>query len=293
MRRILRIWPLYYLVLMLTFFVLPWLMGDVGSASYVEFLRRHLAAFLLFLGNWSMGLLGPVPYDAVSILWSVCVEEQFYLLCPLLLVIVPDRFRMSVVGLGMLGSIAGRYALARSGANPVLFQYATVTQFDTLLSGVFLALWVFREPPGALASRLTGIVQGPLLILFLVLLCQPNLAHGSLGHRTWDFVALWACGAGLVWVLIARDGWLRAALSYSRVVWLGKVSYGLYMYHEIALWLVRWWFNSMRWFPNKEILQSIAGLAMTIGLAAASYYGFERPFLRLKRYWTRVPSRPV
>ena len=60
---------------------------------------------------------------------------------------------------------------------------------------------------------------------------------GHVWHRTWDFVWVWMCGVGIVMVAVWGNGWLRAALSYSRIVWLGKISYGLYMYHEIALWM--------------------------------------------------------
>ena len=62
--------------------------GRWGIAATRELWARHLVPFLVFGGNWSMALLGPVPYDAISILWSVCVEEQFYLFCPL-----ADRLR--------------------------------------------------------------------------------------------------------------------------------------------------------------------------------------------------------
>ena len=65
---------------------------------------------------------------------------------------------------------------------------------------------------------------------------RPHLGHGTTWHRTWDFVWVWLCGVGIVMVAVWGNGWLRAALSYSRLVWLGKISYGLYMYHEVALW---------------------------------------------------------
>ena len=65
------------------------------------------------------------------------------------------------------------------------------------------------------------------------------------------------------------------------------------MYHEIAMWTRGRMFGILPWFPNKDELLTIGTLALTIGLAAASYYGFERRFLELKRAWTRVPSRPV
>jgi len=76
-------------------------------------------------------------------------------------------------------------------------------------------------------------------------------------------------------------------------VWLGKISYGLYMYHEIAIWARDRIFSRMPWFPNREELFAIATLTLTIALAAVSYYGYERRFLVKKRAWTRVPSRPV
>lgn len=87
-------------------------------------------------------------------------------------------------------------------------------------------------------------------------------------------------------------GWLHRGLGYSRLVWLGKISYGLYMYHEIAFWLRGRLLYPLPWFPNKEILVTIGTFALTVALAS-SYYGYARRFLALKRGWTRVPSRPV
>ena len=122
---------------------------------------------------------------------------------------------------------------------------------------------------------------------------QPSLGRGTPWHRTWDLVAVWLCGLGVVMVAVWGHGWLRAALSYSRLVWLGKISYGLYMYHELVLRAQNRIYNYLPWFPNKVELSAIATLAATIAVAAGSYYGYERRFLELKRKWTRVPSRPV
>jgi peptidoglycan/LPS O-acetylase OafA/YrhL len=105
-------------------------------------------------------------------------------------------------------------------------------------------------------------------------------------------VAIWGVGVGLVAVAVTVPGWLRASLSYSRLVWLGKISYGLYMYHEVAFWLTRMMSDWVGWFANRDLIWPIVSLSLTVGMAAASYYGFERQFLRLKRGWTRVPSRP-
>ncbi len=108
-RRILRIWPLYYLVVAIGFFVLPGLDGQLGTPYHRELLRVHLWPFLVFAGNWSMALVRPAP-DWLSVLWSVCVEEQFYLVVPLFVAVVSPRFRVPLVAAMIAGSIAVRDA---------------------------------------------------------------------------------------------------------------------------------------------------------------------------------------
>jgi peptidoglycan/LPS O-acetylase OafA/YrhL len=148
-----------------------------------------------------------------------------------------------------------------------------------------------RDRP--LLTRWLRWLQWPLYLVFGWIMTWPHLGHGTPGHRTFDFVWVWLCGVGVVMVAVWGKGWLRAALSYSRLVWLGKISYGLYMYHEVALWARERFMGRLPWFPNKDELLSLGALTLTILLAAASYYGYERRFLQLKRAWTRVPSRPV
>jgi peptidoglycan/LPS O-acetylase OafA/YrhL len=291
-RRILRIWPLYYLIVLVGFVLLPGLDGQLGTSSYRIMLGTHLVPFLGFLGNWSMILCGPLP-DWLSVLWSVCVEEQFYLIVPLFIATISPRFRRPlVIGL-ILSSIAVRGVCAVFFSSQLMIVFNTFAQFDTLLSGVLLALvlgWQRHRP--RLTTWLRWL-QWPLYLTIGWVMSQPHLGHGTTWHRTWDFVWVWLCGLGVVVVAIWGQGWLCAALSYCRVVWLGKISYGLYMYHEIALWTRERFFDRLGWFPNKDELLAIATLALVIALAAASYYGYERRFLELKRAWTRVPSRPV
>jgi peptidoglycan/LPS O-acetylase OafA/YrhL len=292
-RRILRIWPLYYLVLLIGFFLLPAIDGHWGTPGYSSMLRIHFLAFVAFLGNWTMALVAPIAYDWLSVLWSVCVEEQFYIIVPLLIALVPARARRPIVGFLILGSIAVRWACAQRSGSQLMIVFNTFAQFDTLLSGVLLALVLGWNRDRPNLTKWVSWLQWPLYLIMGWVMSQPHLGHGTSWHRTWDFVWVWLCGLGVVVVAVWGQGWLRAALSYSRIVWLGKISYGLYMYHEVALWArghAQW---LLPWFPNKEELITIGTLALTVSLAAASYYGYERRFLELKRRWTRVPSRPV
>lgn len=291
-RRLLRIWPLYYLLVFIGFFVLPGLDGQLGTTHHRDLLRIHLLPFLGFLGNWSMAWVRPAP-DWLSVLWSVCVEEQFYLVVPLFIALVAPRLRRPLVVMLIVGAIAVRGWLALHSGSQLLIVFNTFAQFDTLLSGVLLAMVLGWDRDRPLLTRSLRWLQWPLYLAFGWIMTWPHLGHGTPAHRTFDFVWVWLCGVGIVMVAVWGKGWLRAALSYSRLVWLGKISYGLYMYHEVALWARERLMLRLGWFPNKEELLSIGALALTIGLAAASYYGYERQFLRLKRAWTRVPSRPV
>jgi peptidoglycan/LPS O-acetylase OafA/YrhL len=292
-RRLLRIWPLYYLIVAVGFFVLPALQGDVKTAGYSDLLRVHLLPFAAFLGNWSMALVRTVPYDWLSVLWSVCVEEQFYVIVPLFIALVAPRLRCWLVALLIVASIAVRWECASRSGSPLLIVYNTFAQFDTLLSGVLLALVLGWDRDRPDLTRWVRWLQWPLYVLIGWGMSHFALGLGTAWHRTWDFVWVWMCGVGIVMTAVWGGGWLRAALSYSRIVWLGKISYGLYMYHEIALWARARIFSQLPWFPNQEELLAIATLALTVALAAGSYYGYERRFLLLKRGWTRVPSRPV
>jgi peptidoglycan/LPS O-acetylase OafA/YrhL len=292
-RRILRIWPLYYLIVLVGFLLLPLWGGSSHNAEWLLSMRRHFVPFLGFVGNWSMALIAPIPYDWISILWSVCVEEQFYLIVPLFFVWVVPRFRTPLVGCLLIVPIAVRYGCACYSGYQLLIVFNTFAQFDALMSGVLLALVLGWERDRPVLTRWVRWLQWPLYAVTIWLLSQPRLGELTIWHRTWDYVWIWMCGVGIVVVAVWGKGWLRAVLSYSRLVWLGKISYGLYMYHEIAIWMRARIYGSTPWFANKEELLSIVALALTIGLAAASYYAYERRFLVLKRAWTRVPSRPV
>ncbi len=291
-RRILRIWPLYYLLILIGFFLIPALDGQLGTTWHRELLRDHLLSFLGFMGNWSAALGGPAP-DWVRVLWSVCVEEQFYLVAPLLIALVAPQLRRPLVLALIVGAIAMRGWFAHRSDSQPLIVYNTFAQLDTLLSGVLLALVLGWDRDRPALTRWVRRLQWPLYLAFGWIMTWPHLGGGTIGHRTWDFVWVWLCGVGLVVVAVWGKGWLRAALSNPRVVWLGKISYGLYMYHEVALWARDRLLDWLPWFANQEELLSLGALAMTIALAAVSYYGYERRFLRLKRAWTRVPSRPV
>jgi peptidoglycan/LPS O-acetylase OafA/YrhL len=288
-RRALRIWPLYYLIVAIGFGLLP--RFDVGTTAgtWRSVYGVHLPAFLGFLGNWSMILRGPPPSDSLTVLWSVCVEEQFYLFVPLLVALVGPRWRVPVVAALIAFVVTNRYKMARSGIESVALSYNLLANFDTLLAGVLLALVDRRWP---VIGRFTWLWRLLLLAGGVVIAAVP-LGQGGPWRVAFDRVLIWAWAVAFVVLGAApRDRW-TAALRRPSVVWLGKISYGLYLIHEIAIGLVVALGVGLPSFAEKRFVLALVGPIVTIALATASYYGLERPFLRLKRRWTRVPSRPI
>ena len=281
-RRALRIWPLYYLIVAVGFVAIPWARGGMSQPA-------GLWAYLGFLANWWMIAWSPPPFDALSVLWSVCVEEQFYLFVPLLVAWVAPRSRVPVVLALMASAVACRYWLARSGIGGVTLRYNSLANLDTLLSGVLLAL-VLRERPAIarfvwpwrviVAAGCVGLASTP-------------VCRGGPGRVAFDEVLVWVWATALI-VLASRpsERW-TSVFRRPTIVWLGRISYGLYLFHEIALGVVPWVGDRLPDFSDKSTVLAFLAPLATVAMAAASYYGFERPFLRLKRVWTRVPSRPV
>ena len=274
-RRILRIWPLYYLIFLIGFLGLPFSdrIHGIGLSS------PQMPWFGLFLGNWSMIHFGPIGSDILSILWSVCVEEQFYIFIPMVIAILGTRGRWIFAISGILIAILQRISLARSGVEQYQITYNSVAQMDSILAGVLLALALNHELIRNTIVHLTKkYLVWLILPVTLFLITRNHLGHEIVLRQVVDPVAIWL--VAVVWIMVAAAGSPRFSriLSWPAFVGAGKISYGLYMWHEILLSL----FGS-----------GFITLAAVILTAWLSYEFLEKPVLRYKRRWSRVESRPV
>ena len=273
LRRILRIWPLYF------FFLLA-VRPIVGLFVPGEHLSSgNLAAFLLLVGNWSCVIWGWPPTIA-SQLWSLTVEEQFYLLWPLAM--KRWRGRLPALAIGMLW-VANLTRLAfviwpRTDAG---IWCNTLARLDPIAGGVLLASWLHgRENRLSRSVRLQLGVAGAALLLFV----------GYYGDHT-DWRALFsypladlACLMLVAAVLVPQGSWHFGRIGNS-FIYLGKISYGLYVYHLVAFEMVK------KLTPLDIPLTLLTAMAVSVGLAAISYQFLETPFLRLKNRFALVKSR--
>jgi peptidoglycan/LPS O-acetylase OafA/YrhL len=280
-RRVLRIFPLYYGVLFGLFVLLrPWL----AHLPEYRVSLGHQVWFWTYAHNWWMGIRFP-DVRPLAHFWSLAVEEQFYLVWPLIVWWSTPagllRWCAALVG----GALGLRLLLVLTGV-PVFVHSLTACRIDALSIGALLAIaWRTDQGQRRLArwaGPAGGLAAGALLVL--ALLRQPKVGDPVLESVGLSLVAL-LFGAGLGAVLgLPADHWLSRTLAWAPARFLGRVSYGLYVFHWFVVeGLAKRWaaFNLPTGLAN-QLTFLAATLAISILLAAASWYGYERHFLALK-----------
>jgi peptidoglycan/LPS O-acetylase OafA/YrhL len=285
LRRSLRIWPLYLASVAAIFLIQAWIPGEriaLGQAGL----------FALFCGNW-LPLFQFMPQSSMIYpLWSVSLEEQFYLAWPSLVRRMTVR-RVATASLVMLGtSAAARVAAEWAGVSPGAIWTNTLTHLDSLALGAGLSVWLNGRMPAFSCGRRVALAcagVGGLLVVAGV----TRIPYGGLAGNSVGFLLLAASAIAIVIATLGVDA--RPASVFVR---LGQVSYDLYVLHEPVLMVIRQTAINTGLEPWRRTAAGfgvywIVSLLAVVGLALASYRYFERPFLRLKERFALITSRPV
>jgi len=281
-RRILRIWPLY-----LGFLFAMWLLGQIQVFYPIE--TGRLLAFLFFSGNIYSGFFG-FTANPILPLWTVSIEEQFYILWPGLArggLHLLRTAACSIIGIAVIAIVL----LRLNAGNPIQAVWtSSLTHFQFFALGALLALhFKHRLPTYSASVRFALAAAGGLLLLF---------AGGPLHIDRSDVPAvsapLLACGyeamaLGVILLFLAFLGASQGRNTPPRALtYLGKISYGLYVFHDLSLQVcgaVADRYNIHMGF------RTVGAAAMTLLLAMLSYRFFEKPFLILKDRFALIHSR--
>ncbi|MBC7449622.1 MAG: acyltransferase [Hymenobacteraceae bacterium] len=266
-RRILRIWPLYYLCLAMV----PVL------HQYYNDRVPNMWQFVAFAGNFNLMRHGWSSI-AVNHLWSICIEEHFYLIWPLLVGLAPVRRLPTIFGAVMLLSVGVRlYYFWFVPDSYMALLLHTLCRWDLLALGSLFAYAAYfrairlRVPR---AARVLIYVGGALLFV--------NDAYGewntvfAVVTKRYLYALLAAFAIGHI--LYAPDAFVRWRRQ-TPIHYFGKISYGIYMYHGFVIFFL---IREFSWFYDRFFIGWV--LLFTLLLATISYELIEKPLLRLKKH---------
>jgi peptidoglycan/LPS O-acetylase OafA/YrhL len=285
-RRALRILPLYYAVLAATFVALH--LGLAGSHDAQPF-------YVLYLQNWLRIDDDHYRIKLLAHFWSLAIEEQFYLFWPLLVWLLPRRRIPWLCGGVIVASFALRLALAEGGVVPAkVTYYLTITRLDGLALGGLIAV-LARSARGLAVLRAAWrpVLAAASIAIAVLAIATGHFIHEDvwIAYAGYLAIALWFGSWVVASLTLAPDGRLRRLLRQRHLAWIGKVSYGAYVFHWPVMALL-----AKAWIPKRhlpylanQVAWWVVSFGLTFLVAGASYRWFESRFLRLK---TRYPTRP-
>lgn len=280
LRRALRIWPLYFLLLLLLFFVIPNIMQTLGY-SYHE--TANPWAYILFWSNFYIINYG-FPYSPVlAVLWTVSVEEQFYIVMPWLMRFFKKR-RVQILVVIILISVAFRVYYRNDGFT--MF-FNTLTIMSDFAVGALIAWLAVNEHPVFFKWKAVPRKFG--MIIYLAVFIMIIFYHPIFDSTIATIMERLVLGAGFGWVIFDQAFGEKKVFEMSRIpgfVWLGKRAYGIYCFHQFGI------LASIKILRTIHLIQSpvdyllllpILSFVLTIIMAALSYRFIERPFLNWKK----------
>ncbi len=287
MRRLLRIFPLFYLILVICLFILPAIKSlDLDISYYIN----NQVWLWTYLQNWLFVFKEPYGDKILLHTWSLAVEEQFYLVWPITILLVrKPKALLAVVLMVLVGVAAARYAVWVYKVQDLAYSSLyTFTRIDGLCIGAAVALLIRINPEllkkytTAIVLLMAGINFGFYFINNQRAFTLPYLAF--VGYTT--FAVLFGL---LVYEAVTGESKIIQVLFDNRVLkFFGKISYGLYVYHWpvyyiLFPYLLDYFINSAEFgLRPAEITAAVMVTIAAVFISLISYHFFEKPFLRLK-----------
>ena len=276
-RRALRILPLFYLVVL--------------SAALMDIrpLRENLWWHLTYTSNVLIALRGDWIGPA-SHLWSLAVEEQFYLVWPWLMLWLPTKYLRPAVLIAIAAAPIYKIIGHMAGMNQTALFVLTIGCLDALGIGALLALYRWQNPENfddlTRDERTSWLGLGACFFAFLSCLFWHS-------HFFVQIAGTFCATLFFAWIIhraaVGFKGATGALLSWKPLLYIGQISYGLYLFHKFLSLIMPHIFNALRLsYPTEPVTQATLLIALNIALASCSWFWFEKPINNLKKRFKYV-----
>lgn len=270
LRRTLRIFPIYYLTLLVLVLL--------QSLPVSQFIYWHVA----YLSN-ALFVLNPSAAADSAHFWTLSVEEQFYLVWPLLMLLVPYRHLLRVILWAIVTGICWKAFVLQTFGDHLAGALATVSCLDSLAIGATLA---FIEQDDKLSRHRNAFLRGALTVGGVIVLLQAFLT--ATGQARGLVLVTSYAGPSLVFVWLVGSaakgftGMTGVCLEWSVLLYIGKISYGIYLYHNFMPRLVRYFASVVGLGELSTLPMFACATILTLLTAAASWHFIEKPISRVK-----------
>lgn len=279
LRRTLRIWPLYFGIVLFSFYVVPVLFSFAGKSFYEP---AGIYSYLFFFANFEM-IKGIIPYSPMlAVLWSIAIEEQFYLFCPVLFSLFFKRIQWVLLAL-IIFSIGFRTLYIHN--ERIIYMHTFSILSDFAIGGLMAYFSFYRTKLFHTIASMSKFWISTVYLIILIVLCGYNFFFQSYLSVIFERTIL---GVLFVFILFEQTFCTHSfykAGSIKMFSWLGKISYGLYCFHPLAIKVskdILLQFNFLYQPVQYMIVLPILALSLTILGAWLSYTFYEKWFLQWK-----------
>lgn len=290
-RRVLRIWPLYYFILILGFFILP--QFEIFEIKYLQTsfeqnFYPNLILYLLILPNLAFSFFPAIPNIGQA--WSIGVEEQFYIFWPIIIaksksilktltiiIVVLILFKFSILVLGDFFSEKKWFTSLKL--------FVAMSKFECMAVGGIGAYFLFTNHKILTIAYNTYVLLLSVFTCIILIYFTPQKLQDGI-HMIYSILFL------QIILFVSRKSDVKS-FDNKLFNYLGKISYGLYMYHfmiiPLCIYLYVKYFHSASVITENIIIYTSVILT-TILISGASYNFFEQKFIKLKSKYSLVKS---